>query len=314
MKVFESLEEIVRPFQPIILSIGNFDGVHLGHQLILKRVNTLARQDQIPSLVITFKNHPSTILRPNHPIPLLTAFPQKLYLLEEIGIDYVLALEFTKSLSKQSAEQFLRNIHAKLPFRRLILGQNAKLGNDQQGEGPLLVSLASELHFSTEFLFPEMCEQLPISSSRIRQAIQNEDLVGAKNCLGRNYSIYGKVLAGQGAGKRLGYPTANLTLKGLCYPPFGVYVVRVKTRNELFPGVANLGFAPTVRHDHIPLLETHLLDGSTDYGEWIEVIFEEFLRPERSFGSLKELQEQIGKDVESAREYFSNNRSTNSLH
>lgn len=305
MQIIHSISPIKDLIQPVVLTIGNFDGVHLGHQVILKRVTQLASLHNIPSAIFTFVNHPSSILRPNHPIPMLTSFPQKVKFFEEFGFDYVIAIEFTKKFSEQSAEEFLKTLHEAMSFRYLILGYDAKIGNDRQGDGTLLHDLAFQLHFLLEFLPAEMMGGMPISSSRIRKAIQEEDLDEANKCLGRKYSIYGKVVHGEGKGKELGYPTANILLDSLCFPPYGVYVVSVKTSKGIFPAVSNLGIAPTVRHDHIPILETHFLQGERNlYGEPIEVIFEEFLRPEWVFASLDALKNQIAQDVKQAKEFF----------
>jgi riboflavin kinase/FMN adenylyltransferase len=305
MEVFQSFEELKPLSQPLILSIGNFDGVHLGHQSILQHMYQLATLESLPAAILTFQNHPSTILNPNHPALLLTSMPQKLKLLEDAGVDITIAIPFTHELSMQSAQNFLSQIYVRMPFRYLILGYDARLGNDRLGDDPLLHAIANELHFLTEFLPAVNSKGLPISSSRIRKAILNEDLEDAAQCLGRKYSITGRVLPGQGLGKKTGYPTANLSLEGLCYPRCGVYIVSVKTDRGSFPGVANLGIAPTLRPGHIPILETYLLENSHDlYNQWIEVTFEDFIRPERAFASIEELKKQIEEDVKQAKDYF----------
>lgn len=305
MKIYQSLEHLSEMEKPVFLSIGNFDGVHLGHQTILKYLQTSAALELLPSVVITFSNHPSQILRPNHPIPRLTSQTQKLKLLENLGIDYVYMLEFTQEFSNQSAETFLRKIYSLAPFRRLILGADAKLGNDRQGNTPHIHELARKLHFTLDFLPLEAATDTPITSSRIRKTIHEASLKEAEALLGRKYSITGVVINGKSRGHTLGYPTLNLSLEALCHPPLGVYAVTVSHNNHIYPGVANLGIAPTVRTDHIPILEVHLLDQNIDlYGQTIEVTFEEFFRPERVFVSIDELKAQIGNDVAQAKLFF----------
>lgn len=305
MKVYEDLKPVFNLSQPVALTIGNFDGMHLGHRSVISHLVSMGKKQNIPSAVITFKNHPSSILRPNHPIPLLTSYHQKLALLEDQNVDIVIALEFTFPFSEQSADEFLLRVKEVLPFRHLILGYDAKLGNDRQGNTPLLHDLANRHHFMLEFLPPVLIDNEPVSSSRIRKAIETEDLKKAEKLLGRKYSIVGQVFKSQGIGKQMGYPTANIDVTGLCHPIFGVYFVKVKTKDGIFPAVANLGFAPTTRHDHLPILEAHILQGSPNlYNERIEVIFEDYVRMEKVFGTLDELKNQISEDVAAAKAYF----------
>ena len=313
MKVHTNLDHLPEFIKPVFLTIGNFDGVHLGHRTILKNLQEGAAKEQLHSCVITFSNHPSSILRPNHPIPLLTSKEHKLKLLEKIGIDHVLMLDFDLAFSNQSAETFLTKVHTLCPFRRLILGANAKLGNDRQGNTPLMQSIANQKHFTLEFLPLESTDHDPITSSRIRAAIQCAELKKAASLLGRKYSIMGEVIHGKGEGHKLGYPTLNLSLEDLCHPPLGVYPVTVTHDQKIYNGIANVGIAPTIRTDHIPLLEVHLLNQTIDlYGQIVEVTFEDFFRPERTFGSRKELIEQIESDVKQAKTFFNTSKSVSS--
>lgn len=305
MKVYTNLDHLPEFIKPVFLTIGNFDGVHLGHRTILKSLKEGAAQEQLHSCVITFSNHPSSILRPNHPQALLTSKEHKLRLLEKIGIDHVIVLDFTLTFSQSSAEAFLTKLHSLCPFRRLILGANAKLGNDRQGNTPLMQTIAQNQHFSLEFLPLESSDEEPITSSRIRSAIQCAELEKAAKLLGRKYSILGEVLHGRGEGHTLGYPTLNLSLEGLCHPPLGVYPVTVIHKRTVYQGVANVGIAPTVRSDHIPLLEVYLLDENVElYGQIVEVTFEDFFRPERAYGTKEELVAQIAADVDQAKAFF----------
>lgn len=302
MKVYTSLENPLPIVQPTVLTLGNFDGIHLGHQLILKKVKELSKAHQLLSAVITFKNHPSWLLNPNQPVHILTTAEHKLKLLEQFGIDIVVMVDFDKNLSNLNADAFLDKVANVLPFRYLILGYDAKLGKDRKGDRQLIESIAKEKHFCVDYIPAFSVDGVPISSSNIRKCITNDDLIKAKELLGRPYSIYAKVLPGQGNGKKIGFPTANIDCSSLCIPPFGVYAVKVEFDGKSLDGVANLGFAPTVRSDHCPLLEVHLFKPTGDiYGKTVEVLFEEFIRPEKRFEDLALLKAQIEQDVAQAK-------------
>lgn len=220
MKIYESLESLPELPSPVILTIGQFDGVHLGHQKILMQVRDLAHIDSIPSTIFTFKNHPSKILHPNHPVSLLTTFAQKMELIEKLGIDIVIAVEFTKIFSEQYAETFLKKLLNKLVFRRLILGYDAKIGHDRQGKTPLMHELSQKLHFQLEFLDPVLLHGQPISSSRIRQAIHEADFALAEECLGRLYIV-------EGVSKIESPQIFSVNLPDICLPAQGIYNVMV---------------------------------------------------------------------------------------
>lgn len=305
MQVYTSLDQVPLEAKPVVLTLGNFDGIHKGHQIILNKVKELSSAQQLLSAVITFRNHPSTVLRPNHPTLLLTTPEHKLKLLEGLGLDIVIMLEFTKELATQTAEQFLRRVMEVLSFRVLILGYDHKFGKDRLGDRETLIDLSKDMHFFIEPQDPLTLGEKPISSTLIRKNIQEDDLAAAKEMLGRSYSIYAPITKGQGLGKKMGFPTANIEVSSLCLPSFGVYAVTIKLKEKSFNGIANIGFAPTVRSDHKPILEVFLFDQNEDlYNQYAEVIFQEFIRPEKQFASLEELQKQIQQDVAAAKEFF----------
>lgn len=305
MQIAYSLEEITPTTLPNILTIGNFDGLHLGHQAVLNDLLKTAKKKQARSAVLTFSNHPSTILRPAHPTPLLCTSEHKLQLLEDIGIDLVVTLPFTKEFSQQSPTTFLQSVRKYLPFDALILGSDAHIGKNREGDSSTVTALADTLGFEVEY-FPDYTKDgQRISSSLIRDYIQKGLLKDAEELLGRPYSICGPVLKGTGRGAPLGFPTANLAVDNLCLPPLGVYVVSLTTERKIFPGVANLGFAPTVRDETAPILEVHLFDQHLDlYGKAVDVRFFDFIRQEKRFTSIEELREQIALDVSSAKAIF----------
>lgn len=307
MHIAHSLEDLPKYSSPIVLSIGNFDGLHLGHQAVLDHLFNTAKHQHAASAVLTFSNHPSAVLRPTHPTPLLCTVAHKVHLLDKAGIDLTLLLPFTQSFSEQTAEAFLRNIRRVLPFQFLILGSDAHMGKNREGDQETITELSRSLGFQVEYIPDCYQNGQRISSSLIRHHIQRGEFPQATALLGRPYSIYGDVLKGQGKGASLGFPTANLSVENLCLPPLGVYAVRVSVGDKEHPGIANLGFAPTMRQEEAPLLEVHLFEHQeTLYEKAIDVRFQRFIRPEKRFHSIEELKQQISLDVKEAKE-FSNN-------
>lgn len=297
----DSLDKVPLIQQPVVLSIGNFDGVHLGHQTLIHRMKQLREQEQGKTALVTFNNHPSEILRPYHKAALLTSSEHKVALLQKFGIDYVLLLTFDQDFAKQTADQFLQRLRDAIPFRHLVLGYDAKLGKERQGDKEELERMGRLLGFTVEIVPPFLIHGKPVSSTEIRKALQTDDLKTVAAMLGRKYSILATVKAGSGHGKTLGYPTANCDVQGLALPSLGVYAVSILFQGQKFYGVANLGFAPTLQTKHEPLLEVYVFDQNISlYGKTIEVVFEEFIRQEIRFPSAQELKQQIAQDVEAA--------------
>lgn len=305
MKIAYSLDEIDKDLSPIALTIGNFDGIHLGHRAVLEHLKQTAKKNKIKSAVLTFSNHPSLILRPTHPTPLLCTIEHKIQLLHDIGIDLIILLPFTKEFSEQSAEVFLHHVLETLPFDILILGSDAHIGKNREGDRSMITKLADTLGFHVEY-FPDYTQDgQRISSSLIRDYIQKGQLRQAEKLLGRPYSIYGPILKGDGRGAPLGFPTANLSVSNLCLPPLGVYAVSLSYEKKTLAGVANLGFAPTVRQENDPILEVHLFDQHLNlYGKTVDVKFFDFIRQERRFENLEELRKQIAIDIKNVKAIF----------
>lgn len=291
--------------QKCILSIGNFDGLHLGHQTILKRVIDVARQNNGNSTVLTFINHPSTVLRPQTQISRLYTIDHKLKLLSEMGFTATLLLPFTKEFANQTAEEFITRLQENIPFSHLILGHDATIGKAREGDKKLLQEIADRHHFRLEYIPPFRIDDQIVSSSLIRKHLQNGDLKIVEEFLGRPYSIYQKITSGLGFGMQIGSPTLNLNVSELCLPPLGVYIASVISKENKHPAVVNLGYAPTVRKDNTPVLEAHLLDGPLlSQAAEIEVILHEYIRPEKRFDSIDDLKQQIAKDIATARSFF----------
>lgn len=274
------------------LTIGNFDGLHLGHRAVLEKMRG--------GIAITFSNHPASILRKISPLQLVT-LSHKLQLLRESGVEPVI-LPFTEQLSMQSPEEFLKEIRSLYPFSRLVLGHDARLGRDRSGTPELLSSLAYSMGFSLEYIPPFTLEGEIVSSSKIRARIAAGDLGKASRFLGRPYSIRSTVVEGTQRARLLGFKTANIPVEGLALPPFGVYVSQVLFKGIRYKGIANLGVAPTLHTHTSPRLEVHILDFSDNlYGVEIEVELHNYLRPERRFSSLEALREAIAQDIAHAR-------------
>jgi riboflavin kinase/FMN adenylyltransferase len=286
---------------PHVITIGNFDGVHRGHQAILNTLKNKAASIHGKALVLTFDNHPSTILRPANQVKRIYTSGHRNKLLEESGIDSLLHIPFTKEISVQSAEEFLDFIRASVPFHWLILGHDATLGKDRHGDRKRVSDYAKKEGISLEYLDPVTSEGSIISSTKIRELIKQGNLDKASSLLGRPYSIYGKVGQGLGHGKNVLYPTANINLSGLCTPPFGVFAVTASLNGKVYHGVANLGIAPTVRDNKDPVLEIHFFHFDQNiYEHSIEVFFHGFIRPEQKFSTIDELRAQIKLDIQTA--------------
>ncbi|MCH9626389.1 MAG: Bifunctional riboflavin kinase/FMN adenylyltransferase [Chlamydiales bacterium] len=293
MKTVYQPEDFESSGAPLSLTIGNFDGVHLGHQKILSQL-------QNQKVVLTFSNHPLEVLK-QEPFYSLTTPLHRLYLFEKFGVDTTILLPFTEAFSRQTPEEFLLNLRAFVPFTHLVLGYDAVLGHNREGNSTLVKALAGKHGFSLNYLDPVSCDGEIVSSSAIRAHIQKGNFAQASALLGRPYSMMTKVEPGEQKGRLLGFQTANLKVHSLCLPPLGVYIVRVWLDEKLYYGVANLGNAPTLHANRPPILEVHIIDFDGElYQRTLEVEFLQFLRPEKKFASIEELKAQISQDVQSA--------------
>jgi riboflavin kinase/FMN adenylyltransferase len=270
MQILNQFEDFKDENKPIVLTIGNFDGVHRGHLSVIRRLQEIA-SDKSQSIVITFSNHPSEILRPQHPIQLLCSLPHRLKLIEKCGINTLILIPFTKHLAQHSAASFVERLRQSIPFTHLILGHDATLGRDRQGNRTVMKDLGQDWGFEVHYLEEYRFEGHPVSSSRIRELLQTGNLERVESLLGRPYSIYSRVVE-HGS-------TINLEIKGLCLPPFGVYSVQVKFKDALFAAIANLNLVPIFGQNPQPKLEVQLLDPPQNFhGQEIEVIFQQVMQ------------------------------------
>ncbi len=314
--------------RPLVLALGNFDGVHLGHQALLGRVIEEARSRGGIPAVFTFSGHPQEILHPGSKPRLLTTPDQRLNLFHKLGIELCFVVPFTREFSQQSPEEFVETVLVKrLKVAAVCLGYNAFFGKGRAGDGKLMRKLAEQHGFAFEEMqpvaFPGEAGGEYVSSSLIRGFIEEGDLGKAAAALGRPFGIFARVVRGAGRGRELGFPTANLATDGLILPPPGVYPVEVReietlqdfakvgmlnyrgvTGGLFEKGVLNYGARPTFK-DAGPAAEVHILDYAGDlYGRTVEVIFHDRLRPEMAFEGPEALQDQIRKDIEAARRSF----------
>lgn len=293
-----------------VATIGSFDGVHRGHQVILDQVKQQARRYQLPSVVMVFEPQPSEFLSGEQAPARLMLLRDKIVALREAGIDRVLCLQFNPRLRAMTAAAFIEQVLVQgLAVRHLVIGDDFRFGSDRQGDFDLLQRVSSRGGFGLERTQTVMEGGERISSTRIRALLQREDFGQAENLLGKAYAIHGTVVHGQRLGRQLGFPTANVHLNRYRSPLSGVYAVQTLVHGNLLDGVANIGIRPTVAGLVKPILEVHLLDfDGMLYGERLSVHPLKKLREEKKFSSLDELKQQIARDVVNAREFFASRR------
>lgn len=309
MEIIQGLENIKRSFKRPVVTIGNFDGVHLGHQRIFERVKQESLRLGAESIVITFEPHPLKILSPQNFVPILTPFKMKMKFIEEAGIETALCIQFSSSFSKISAQEFIKTILVeKLNIKKIIIGYNYQFGNDKKGDVKTLLEAGRSFNFETEVIEALKIDNIVVSSSKIRELIKNGDIEKASRLLGRDYIIIGKVIKGSGRGVSIGFPTANIEMSDQLYPKRGVYAVRVLWNNEKFNGLANIGinptFLPVESESEIatPSFEVHILNfNKFIYGDEIQVSFLKRIRDEIRFENVSDLTEQIKLDIQWAK-------------
>ena len=289
-------------------TIGNFDGVHLGHRRILEDVVSRAREIGRPSFAITFEPHPMAVLRPDRAPRRIQTLRQKEEAIEAIGVDALLVIPFTRDFSLIEPEEFVRDLLAqRLRASEIHVGAHFAFGRGKRGDLALLSRLGSECGFSAQAVEEVFYAGEPVSSTRIRRALDRGAMDEATAMLGRPYELDGIVSRGDRLGHRIGVPTINLEPENELAPADGVYVTEIEIRSfdRRFQSVTNIGRRPTLYEDYTTTIETFVLDFSSDvYGDRVRLFFLERLREERKFPSVIELKEQIQRDIESSRAYF----------
>lgn len=303
MELVRGLHNLRPRHRGCVATIGNFDGVHAGHQTILERLRAHSQRLGLPGCVVIFEPQPREFFAPKAAPARISRLRDKLELLEAQGVDRVLCLAFNRRLRELSAEQFVQQVLVDgLGVRHLEVGDDFRFGCDRTGDFAYLEQSGQRHGFSVEAANTIIEGGERISSTRIREVLDSGDFSQAERLLGRPFSITGRVLHGQKLGRQLGAPTANIQLKRLRAPLNGVYRVSTVLDGVLFKGVANIGTRPTVEGDGRPHLEVHLFDFSGDlYGRTLTVMFHEKLRDEQRFDSLDALQAAIKADFAAAR-------------
>lgn len=305
MIVINDLENIEKPLENPFVTIGNFDGVHLGHQILFSEVVTKAYSQEGTSVAITFNPHPLKVVRPDIGIKLISTYEQKVELIEMANIDVLVVIPFTKDFSGTSAEKFVNEVLVdKIGVKELIVGYDYAFGKGRQGDINFLKQHGDQKGFPVTVVEPYYVEDLLVSSTKVRELVAKGRMRDVRKLLGRYYQIRGEVKMGEKrGGPLLGFPTANLHIdeEDLC-PLHGVYVTQVIYDGKCYGGVLNIGYNPTFDGQHISA-ETHIFDFNQDiYGKPIKINLLRYLRDEKKFSGPEELAAQIARDVQDAKQ------------
>ena len=310
MKIIENLDDIKEPFKKAVITIGNFDGVHIGHQALFHEVIEKADAIGGTSIAMTFEPHPIRVLKENSHPPLITLYEQKVELIDRSGIDVLICVPFTRKFAAISARDFVEDILIKrIGMTIIVVGEDYAFGKNREGNIDHLRTFAELFDF--EVILADWIQESNnsthrISSTKIRELVISGHLSEVPKLLGRYYQIRGVVATGRNRGGRLlGFPTANINLHDELCPKTGVYAVTVEFKNIKYKGVANIGYSPTF-DDHVFTVEVHILDFDENiYGQNIRVNFISHIRNEIKFANINELSEQIGRDIEKAQKILS---------
>ena len=304
VKIIRAANDLGNGQRKVCVAIGVFDGVHLGHQQIIRQTVADARGHDAISLVVTFDKHPNAIVAPDKTPPQIFSRSQKLRAIESLGVDALLEIPFDKNFSEKSGETFIRELARDLgKIHSVCVGADFVFGHKCSGNVALLKTLGAELFFQVHGLAAVSLDGQVVSSTRIREAIRAGNFDAASQMLGRPYAICGRIIEGDRLGRQFGFPTANLDATNLILPPNGVYAASTKLKEQFYRVALNIGLRPTVVAAQPQLrVEAHLLDFSGNlYGAELELELDGKLRDEQKFSSPTELREQIARDVEAVR-------------
>jgi len=302
MKTFRDIEKLPQ-IKGSVVTIGNFDGIHLGHQKIIAQLKEHAEKLKVPSVVISFNPTPQNFFGADHAV--LSSYEEKDFFLSSLGINYHLVINFNKEFSNINAQTFIEEfLLRKLKIKHCLIGDDFRFGKNRVGNFSLLQENGDKHGFAVEETATIKHNQIRISSTRIRECLQQNNLEETKKLLGRSYSISGKIVRGQQRGRTINFPTINILPNRSKSPVSGVFAVKVKLSGQTYFGICNAGHKPTVNGREF-LFETHIFDFEKDvYEQFAEIVFLKHVRPEKKFNSFAELKDQIEKDVIEAKKFF----------
>lgn len=310
MRIYKGIDEL-GAFKNSVVTIGTFDGAHKGHQKILSRLNDRAKETQGESILFTFYPHPRMIVFPeNHNLKLLQTIDEKIESLASFGLDNLIIYPFTKEFSRLTAFEFVRDILVeKLKVKTLVIGYDHQFGRNREGDLAFLKETAKIFDFDVEEISAEEVQEVNVSSTKIRQSLNNGNIERANEFLGRPFLCTGIVVEGKRLGRELGFPTLNIEVNNehKILPKDGVYAVKVQIQGQHFKGMMNIGQNPTVQNnsEQEKKLEVHIFDFDKEvYGAEVKVFFQKFVRDEKTFSNLEELKSQLIQDEKSVRTYF----------
>lgn len=305
MRIIRDYKHCPQEARRAVVALGNFDGVHRGHQAVIANAIAIAKKQGKPSAVMTFEPHPRAVLFPDTPPFRIFSFRQKVEKIRTMGVGFLFVVHFTPSFSKLTGEDFIQMVLMKhLGVSHLVIGHDFIFGHKRSGNATLLEVYEEKAAFALTHVKPVTEEKLTFSSTQIRERLRQGDIAGARSMLGHAYTIEGRVVRGENRGKSLGYPTANIRLKNLLTPALGIYIGQVRIDQTWHQAAVSIGLNPTFGGTK-PVLEAYLLNFKDDlYGKRITVRIHQFLRPEQKFDTIENLKVQIAHDCEEVRRYF----------
>lgn len=307
MKRYTSISEF-QATQGTVVTIGTFDGVHLGHQKILDRITTLARAEGLESLVLTFFPHPRMVLQAQSNVELLQTIDERAAHIEAKGVDHLVIHPFDQAFSRLTADEYVKKVLVdQFNVRKIVIGYDHRFGCNRTADMNDLLRFATQYGFEVEQISAQEIDEVSVSSTKIRNALYQGDVATAREFLGYAYQLRGKVALGQQLGRTIGFPTANIQIEEnyKLIPQRGVYVVKVHTPNGTYRGMCNIGLRPTVSDEFVQTIEVHLLEFAENlYGQMLQLDFEARLRDEQKFSDIEVLKAQLARDREATVAYF----------